>query len=218
MGNAFFELLFSDLWPSADLFQRMSVLSRDAIDDLLSGAVHECEDGLLHCVLKSDFLAGLRHIRFEFLSSSGIAEFAEHFTSQLPAEADWIGAASTVKRISCAMDSVIISGGLPSIFDEFAHCGFDLLWRGSDHGFGPEVFHQRCDGHPNTLTIIRDTDGSVFGRFTPVKWESRVWNHGMWERNNCPKMDTTGRTFIFPIVNPHGIPLRRFRLRDGWER
>jgi hypothetical protein len=49
---------------------------------------------------------------------------------------------------------------------------FSLLWRGSRDGFQKEEFHRRCDGHANTLTVILDTNGNIFGGFTPVKWAS----------------------------------------------
>lgn len=92
------------------------------------------------------------------------------------------------------------------------------MWRGSRDGFSPRDFHQRCDGHGHTLTVIQDTDGNVFGGFTPIKWESRVWNQQMWEKNNCPKGDSSRRTFLFTILNPFGVPPRRFVLREGWEK
>jgi hypothetical protein len=60
----------------------------------------------------------------------------------------------------------------PAIFDDFKGQNFMLLWRGSRHGFEAKEFHRRCDGYPNTLTVIWDTGGNVFGGFTPVKWES----------------------------------------------
>jgi hypothetical protein len=68
-------------------------------------------------------------------------------------------------------DSVIISD-FPEIFAEFRGKQFSLLWRGGRDGFGARDFHDRCDGHANTLTLIEDTDGNIFGAFTPVKWES----------------------------------------------
>jgi hypothetical protein len=38
--------------------------------------------------------------------------------------------------------------------------------------FRANQFHRRCDGHANTLTVILDTKGNIFGGFTPVEWES----------------------------------------------
>jgi hypothetical protein len=49
---------------------------------------------------------------------------------------------------------------------------FKLLWRGSRDSFTADEFHLRCNGRPNTLTLIQDTKGNVFGDFTPVEWAS----------------------------------------------
>jgi hypothetical protein len=38
-------------------------------------------------------------------------------------------------------------------------------------------FHGRCDGHAPTLTLIQDTEGNIFGGFTPVEWEPRKYDN-----------------------------------------
>jgi hypothetical protein len=72
------------------------------------------------------------------------------------------------------VDSLIIAD-VPLLFEEFVRKRFKLLWRGNRDGFTAREFHRRCDGRANTLTVISDTDGNVFGGFTPVKWEPHVW-------------------------------------------
>jgi outer membrane murein-binding lipoprotein Lpp len=62
-----------------------------------------------------------------------------------------------------------IVGYFPPLFEEFRMKCFNLLWRGSRDGFTAKEFHRRCDGRTNTLTLILDTDGNVFGGFTPVE-------------------------------------------------
>jgi hypothetical protein len=93
----------------------------------------------------------------------------------------------------------------PKVFEDFRRNRFTLLWRGSRDGFRATDFHSRCDGHPNTLTVILDTDGNVFGGFTPVKWES--------SRNGKLKADLSQKSFIFTLKNPHNVPARRFALK-----
>jgi hypothetical protein len=109
-----------------------------------------------------------------------------------------------------SLDSRIISD-FPANFAEFRK--FSLLWRGSRDGFQGKEFHRRCDGHANTLTVILDTDGNIFGGFTPVEWESRVWNRKGGDRNNCRKADDSQKSFLFTLKNPHNIPARRFGLK-----
>jgi hypothetical protein len=100
------------------------------------------------------------------------------------------------------LDSLIVSF-FPAIFAEFRGKWFWLLWRGSRDGFGARDFHSRCDGHANTLTVILDTNGNVFGGFTPVEWDST----SRW------KADASVMSFVFTLKNPHNIPARRFALR-----
>jgi hypothetical protein len=69
--------------------------------------------------------------------------------------------------------SSAIVADFPKLFEDFKKKQFTLLRRGSSDGFGAyEFFHSRCDWHPNTLTVILDTDGNIFGRFSPVMWDS----------------------------------------------
>jgi hypothetical protein len=102
------------------------------------------------------------------------------------------------------LDSLIVSS-LPQLFNEFHGQRFVLLWRGSSDGFGARDFHGRCDGRANTLTLILDTDGNVFGGFTPLEWESPPLY-----KNKC---DDSLKSFLFTLKNPHNIPARKFALQ-----
>jgi hypothetical protein len=102
------------------------------------------------------------------------------------------------------LDSRIISDR-PEIFAEFRKNRFSLLWRGSRDGFEAQTFHRRCDGHGNTLTVILDLKGNIFGGFTPVAWESAV--QGKYKR------DLSMKSFVFTLKNPHNIPARKFALK-----
>jgi hypothetical protein len=91
------------------------------------------------------------------------------------------------------------------LFEEFRAKRFNLLWRGSRDGFTAREFHLRRDGRANTLTVIVDTDGNVFGGFTQVEWESLAsWKY---------KGDDRLRNFFFSLRNPDGVPPRKFVLR-----
>jgi hypothetical protein len=96
-----------------------------------------------------------------------------------------------------------IISGFPEIFAEFGRNRFSLLWRGSCDGFSASEFHRRCDYHANTLTVILDTKGNIFGGFTPLKWDSRG---GL-------KADDSQKSFLFTQKNPHNLPARRFALK-----
>jgi hypothetical protein len=109
-------------------------------------------------------------------------------------------------------DPVIVREFSP-LFDEWRAKRFNLLWQGSRDGFGAKAFHDRCDGRANTLTIIQDTDGNVFGGFTPVEWASPVWNNQGGDKNNTLRGDDSLRSFLFTLRNPHSVPPRKFALK-----
>jgi hypothetical protein len=99
----------------------------------------------------------------------------------------------------------VISATFPAICSEFRGKQFSLLWRGNRDGFHARDFHNRCDRHPNRLTVILDTKRNIFGSFTPVAWESRaIWRH---------KADPSLKSFIFTLKNPHNLLARRFALK-----
>jgi hypothetical protein len=72
-----------------------------------------------------------------------------------------------------------------------------LLYRGTRDGFGARDFHSKCDGHWNTLTILKAKQSFyVFGGFTLVDWIS----------SNCFKSDPNA--FIFSLTNKDKKPLK----------
>jgi hypothetical protein len=79
---------------------------------------------------------------------------------------------------------------------------FVLFWRRSCNDFGSQDFHGRYEGHANTLPLILDTDGNVFGDFVPLTQESR----------GNDKSDESLRTFLIALKNRPSISARRFAL------
>jgi hypothetical protein len=156
----------------------------------------------------------LRWVDIKFLSAAGLAALTAHLG--VPAEWAWGGIADRLSAPPLAggpvLDSVIVSD-FPEIFSELRGKRFSLLWRGGRDGFGADDFHYGCNGYANTLTVILDIDGNVFGGFTPVEWESRVWNWKGGKLNNCYKADESLKSFLFTLKNPHRIAARRFALQ-----
>jgi hypothetical protein len=183
----------------------ISILSIEALDSLFLNEILtvESEDSLLRFILKLglDYRDLLRHIEIGFLSEDGLSLLDEDLG--IPPESIWPSAAERITHFALPLDSQIISS-FPEIFAEFRGKHFEILWRGSRDGFKAQEFHRRCDGHSNTLTVILDTKGNIFGGFTPVKWESRP--------SNCLKADDSQKSFLFTLKNPHNIPARKFAL------
>jgi hypothetical protein len=52
-------------------------------------------------------------------------------------------------------------------------CKFKLLFRGSRDGLTRGKFHQFCDGHSRTITIVKVNDNNeILGGYNPVEWRS----------------------------------------------
>jgi len=73
----------------------------------------------------------------------------------------------------------------------------ELIYRGSRDGFSAREFHSKCDGKANTLTIIKSTNGNIFGGFTTEAWSSSE----SWVKDT--------RAFVFSLVNNKNKPFRR---------
>jgi len=75
---------------------------------------------------------------------------------------------------------------------------FSLLYKGSQDGFGVEDFHSKCDGHENTLTILKAQESSfIFGGFATAEWESLDGEYKS-DRN----------AFIFSLTNNDNQPVK----------
>jgi hypothetical protein len=93
------------------------------------------------------------------------------------------------------------------------------LWRGSRDGFGSRAFHDRCDGHENTVTLIQDVSGFVFGGFIGVPWTSRDWSAIFNDVAGLPRATNWKmnwpRSFLFTLRNPYNIPPRKFMMNSA---
>jgi hypothetical protein len=103
-----------------------------------------------------------------------------------------------------SLDSRIVSE-CPEIFERFGGKSFRLLYRGSRDGFEPGNFHARCNGHPDTVTLILSTDGWIFGGYTPLAWSSA----------GGYRSDATLQSFLFTIKNPHNLSARIFTQKQA---
>ena len=88
-------------------------------------------------------------------------------------------------------------------FDLLRLCEFSptdkwtLLYRGTRDGFVAKDFHSKCDGHTNTLTLLKAKESQfIFGGFTTVSWNS----------SNNFKSDPNA--FIFSLTNKDNKPLK----------
>ena len=99
--------------------------------------------------------------------------------------------------------SKILKGQQPSelikLCEFNSNAQFKLLYRASEHGFDINNFHSKCDGHANTLTILKANGSSfIFGGFTSAKWESH-------KQGQC-KSDPNA--FLFSLTNKDNKPCK----------
>jgi hypothetical protein len=74
--------------------------------------------------------------------------------------------------------------------------GWKLAYQGSRDGFGSDKFHSMCDLKGESVTIIKSSNGFLFGGYSSVSWDTKNKNG---QSENAPG------SFIFTISNPHGI-------------
>jgi hypothetical protein len=48
--------------------------------------------------------------------------------------------------------------------------GATMLYRATEHEFCARVFHGKCDGIRNTLTVLRNDLKKTIGGFSPLPW------------------------------------------------
>ena len=100
------------------------------------------------------------------------------------------------------LDSAVLSAVPSPILDVFTSLLSEalpavrrcrLLFRSSRDGTTAAAFHRHCDRKGPTLTLIKDTDGNVFGGYAGVEWGGGA----NWTCLNDPA------AFLFTVVNPH---------------
>lgn len=55
----------------------------------------------------------------------------------------------------------------------FGEKRFSVLYQGSRDGFTAEAFHSKCNRKGPTLTLVKSTNGNVFGGYSTVSWGSK---------------------------------------------
>ena len=76
------------------------------------------------------------------------------------------------------------------------HNRLELLYRASRDGFAADRFHAKCDNRARTLTLIKTTNGCVFGGYTEAIWNK----HSAYKRDD--------KAYLFSLVNKSRQPIR----------
>ena len=109
-------------------------------------------------------------------------------------------ALSVESTIECMNDSknvLLLHSFLPSGFTEM-FLRFKLLYRGSRDGMAAADFHRLCDDKDNTISVIEDSNGIVFGGFA-----DKAWSTGP----SCVKSE---KSFLFSLKSSLGNGVIKF--------
>jgi len=84
--------------------------------------------------------------------------------------------------------------------DGISPSNWEPCWRATRDGFAASDFHSGCDARGATVTVIRSTDGYIFGGYSDVDWSGdRGWV-------------TSNDAFLF-LLNSAGLGQTPFKAR-----
>jgi hypothetical protein len=181
------------------------------------------EDALLNSLIElgSDYFDFWQYIEIRLLSTDSFSRFFERLPFDAVSYEIWL---KVIDRLTGVADDNLrqrrfhkslslpplpfqseILKSVPTILDEFRTMKWTLLYRGTSDGFSSSTFHTKCDGQPNTITIILTTKGFIFGGFTPLTWDS----------SSTHKADNSGKSFLFSVKDPRNSEGRKFGLSNS---
>jgi hypothetical protein len=107
----------------------------------------------------------------------------------------------TIKVLNTTIIDSVILTNLDQFKDLMTLCEFPidqkwtLIYRATQDGFEASSFHDKCDDKPNTLVVIKSTNGNVFGGYTEQSWTGSGFK-------------TDPNAFIFSLINEDSEPLK----------
>jgi hypothetical protein len=117
-----------------------------------------------------------------------------------------------LKMIDNRMSSTLLPGR-NQVKDLLSLCEFpvdqkwNLIYRASQDGFEAAKFHTNCDNKTNTLTVIKTTNGNVFGGYTEQTWNyNDSYSEQTWNNTGGYKADPN--SFIFSLINKLNEPIK----------
>ena len=82
-----------------------------------------------------------------------------------------------------------------------------LLFRGTRDGMNAQSFHNKCDNNGETITLIQNDKGNIFGGYASIPWT-----------NNSGSYFSAPDSFIFTLTNIHNTePTKFINKKDGHE-
>lgn len=199
-----------------------SILQSDKITgdeiDLYKAAIkwgkNRCQDKKNYSDLKDVLKNVMIHIRYPLIDAKDLIQTVRHdgfMPRELyvwaleynasPESFKFSSVPSFKERAKCFFGGSLLSAqGASAIFKFLAQTKCDsskkqwrLIYKASKDGFSSQNFHNFCDNQGETITVIKSSNGYIFGGYNPVNWtSSSVYTNDM-------------KTFLFSLVNAKGF-------------
>ncbi|XP_074607735.1 uncharacterized protein LOC141860508 isoform X2 [Acropora palmata] len=78
-----------------------------------------------------------------------------------------------------------------------------LCWRASLHGWAAATFHSLCNNKGPTVTIVKDTNNSIFGGYTSISWQTSL----LWKNDS--------KAFLLSLKNPTNNPRKLLQIDNN---
>ena len=87
---------------------------------------------------------------------------------------------------------------LKKIYEWSGYNKMELLFRGTRDGMTNKIFHNKCDNKGQTITLIKNEKGNIFGGYSSISWTSDGNFH------SAPD------SFLFTLTNNYNIEPTKF--------
>ena len=75
----------------------------------------------------------------------------------------------------------------------------ELIFRGTKDGMNANNFHNKCDNQGETITLIKNGKGCIFGGYTSIPWTSSQGSYF-----------SSHNSFLFTLTNIYGTEPNKF--------
>lgn len=83
------------------------------------------------------------------------------------------------------------------------HQKWKCIYQASADGFSSASFHDKCDGVTATLTIIKTTNGNIFGGYTDKPWNSKVTPWSLYFISLFPSLHSISSRSLYAHIYIH---------------
>ena len=183
------EILIEDKYAYLDIKIQSTKKKEEKLQLLLEGGEIKIDNVVDKLCDKMKEVIELKEKVNELISCFGVSEGV--LNNKINLRKEMIEKYSGLKDSSIfhsIYDVNIVNSGISSKLGKDIK-NFKLLYKASIDGDEASKFHEKCDNHSNTVTIVQTNTGRRFGGFT-----TQTWNHSGGYKNES-------NSFVFSIEN-----------------